>query len=567
MFQKSSRIAAVLIFVSFSVLTAQTIRISGVVRNAVTNQALPGVVVKLPSYDSVPGRLKHLGLDTLRAVTDARGVFTFTNSTPVLQEAFRSAVFQNTPLVSGNRLLLCLQTPEQVSLRMMSLCGKVLYSFKGQLQPGAQAIPLPDKGSGVLLYQLKIGNRDHTLACVKAGSGGTRLMHRNTVIAGLGQVSARAVAAEAARGTLYAAHPDYLATTSFIDNLIVSNVEIKLLPTSIPAVFPGPDSRPPVTTTPLKVFILLGQSNMIGYGQIDPDTLHGTLSYYVRKQNKYPWTVDSTGKWAVRNDVWATNLLAGVRNGRLTVGFGNGTTRIGVEYQFGQVMGYYYDEEVLVIKSSMGNRSLSWDILPPGSQRFDYNGRTYAGYGDSTPSWPIGASQHVIDSLKVNWYAGLQYDAFVKSVHTVLDNIPKYFTDYQNQGYEVTGFVWWQGDKDAGGEPQASRYEFNLVNLIKALRQEFNAPNAKFVAGTYVKNGWNLTNTALEVVNGQLAVSGERGKYPDFAGNVMTVEGRDYYRDQSISPKNQDYHENWNAETYMLLGDAMGKAMACLLRK
>ena len=145
--------------------------------------------------------------------------------------------------------------------------------------------------------------------------------------------------------------------------------------------------------------------------------------------------------------------------------------------------------------------------------------------------------------------------------------VQEYFPEYKNQGYEIAGFVWWQGDKDAGGEPHASRYEFNLVNLIHALRQEFNAPAAKFVAGTYIKNGWNLGSSSLAVVNGQLAVSGERGKYPEFVGNVLTVEGRDFYRDKSISPSTQDYHENWNAETYILLGDAMGKAMANLLKK
>ena len=54
-----------------------------------------------------------------------------------------------------------------------------------------------------------------------------------------------------------------------------------------------------------------------------------------------------------------------------------------------------------------------------------------------------------------------------------------------------------------------------------------------------------------------LAVSGEKGKYPDFKGNVLTVETRDFWREADVSPKNQGYHYNRNAETYMLIGDAL----------
>ena len=40
----------------------------------------------------------------------------------------------------------------------------------------------------------------------------------------------------------------------------------------------------------------------------------------------------------------------------------------GPELGFGHVMGWYHDEPVLLIKSSIGNRSLSWDCLPPGKR-------------------------------------------------------------------------------------------------------------------------------------------------------------------------------------------------------
>ena len=52
------------------------------------------------------------------------------------------------------------------------------------------------------------------------------------------------------------------------------------------------------------------------------------------------------------------------------------------------------------------------------------------------------------------------------------------------QKCEVDGFFYWQGDKDRYNAGHATRYEFNLVNLIKQLRKDFNAPNAKFVCAT-----------------------------------------------------------------------------------
>jgi hypothetical protein len=76
-----------------------------------------------------------------------------------------------------------------------------------------------------------------------------------------------------------------------------------------------------------------------------------------------------------------------------------------------------------------------------------------------------------------------------------------------------------------------------------------------------------LKGPGLTVANAQLAVSGENGKYPEFAGNVKVVEARDYWRDKSVSPTGAGYHYNHNAETHMDVGDALGRAMVELLSK
>jgi hypothetical protein len=55
-------------------------------------------------------------------------------------------------------------------------------------------------------------------------------------------------------------------------------------------------------------------------------------------------------------------------------------------------------------------------------------------------------------------------------------------------------------------------------------------------------------------------VDGTAGKYPDFKGNVTTIYTRDMAQGGSGNG-----HYGGNAEVYMDIGEAMGKAMAELL--
>jgi alpha-galactosidase len=167
----------------------------------------------------------------------------------------------------------------------------------------------------------------------------------------------------------------------------------------------------------------------------------------------------------------------------------------------------------------------------------------------------------------INWYAGKQYDDCFQAAHKVLANFDSEFPQFKGRGYEIAGFVWWQGHKDTGNEVHASRYEQNLVHLIKTLREEFKAPAAPFVVATVGFDGWKLSGNTLTVAKAQLAVSGDKGKYAEFKGNVKTIETRDFWREADVSPRNQGFHYNQNAETYMLVGEALGRGMVELQKK
>jgi len=335
----------------------------------------------------------------------------------------------------------------------------------------------------------------------------------------------------------------------------------------IPDPLPDPDGKPADMSKPVQVYILMGQSNMLGYGTIAGATTDGTLEYAVKTKNKYPYLVDGAGNWTVRQDVRYTRVMSSgtgamslYKNEWLTIGGGNTSAKIGTELAIGHYLGYATDAPVLILKTCIGNRSLGWDLLPPGSKQFQWTDSTtgtnwtYAGYGDSPSRWETGTTP-----TPIGWYAGVQYDGDVRNAKTVLQNLDTYYPGATE--YEIAGFFWWQGDKDRYDAAHASRYEQNLVQLIEQLRKDFNAPDAKFVCATLGQTVLGDTSNMNEkfILDAQLAVS-DAGKYPQFVGDVATV----YSNPLSMGGASNS-HYNGNAETYMNVGEGMGKAMVTLI--
>jgi hypothetical protein len=395
---------------------------------------------------------------------------------------------------------------------------------------------------------------------------------------------------------------------------------------NVPYPLPDPDASTGVTTKPVKVFILSGQSNMVGFGRVAGSEA-GTLQTLTGTEKKFPNLVTSTNTWTTRNDVRYRGVISALGNAPLTVGFGADTDSFGPELGFGHVVGWFHDEPVLIIKTSIGNRALGWDFLPPGSVPYTYNGTVYSGYGDYTQSYATGGTPLASNG----WYAGKQYDdsflaeadmgpkawasgiAYVAScqvkrngvtyiskiAHTsaaanepgvganwatnwslyavtnvtdILDNFGTQYPQWAAQGFEIAGFGWFQGWNDGQSTTTAwaNHYEQNLVRLIKHLRSYYTAryptkikANAPFVVATCGFDGFAAAGNRLTLVNAQLAV-GDSTSYPEFAGNVRSMEARGYWKTSGPNLA-QNYHYYHHAETFMLVGDAMGRGMVELL--
>ncbi|MCD6392945.1 MAG: hypothetical protein J7M40_05510 [Planctomycetes bacterium] len=286
---------------------------------------------------------------------------------------------------------------------------------------------------------------------------------------------------------------------------------------------------------PIKIIYFKGGSTAFWMSKMDL-LGKGDLEIVTKRDKKFPNLIDDKGEWTVRNDVYFYEAELSFSGGWLTVPPRPGKTTIGSEVQFGHIMGYAHDEQVLIIKTSNGNRSLGFDYRPPSS-------------GRTQPD---------------NEWEGKSYRLMIEGVRKTLDNIKDIVPGYNGQGYEIAGFVWWQGHKDSFSEELIAEYEKNLVNLINDVRKEFKAPRMPAVIATVGFGGHNMADKFLKILEAQIAV-GDPKKHPEFAGTVASVDTRDFWREVDESPMSQDYHYNRNAETYMLVGDALGRAMVKLL--
>lgn len=246
---------------------------------------------------------------------------------------------------------------------------------------------------------------------------------------------------------------------------------------------------------PIKVFILAGQSDMAGRGKISTldwlgqDPKHAHLLRKIKNPD---------GSWVVRDDVWVDHRVVlpektlREERGSLTVGYGQTKDEIGPELLFGHVMGDLYENQVLIIKITQGPMCLAIEARPPGS-------------GGET---------------------GLFYKTMLATVQGVLANLKTNFPAYHDQGYEIAGFIWFQGwnDMTIRGVDEATRfqeYEKNLANLIKDVRKDLGLPRLPVVIGELGVGGAAPNGSAiLRMRQAQAAVAARL----EFQGNVILVK-------------------------------------------
>ena len=282
---------------------------------------------------------------------------------------------------------------------------------------------------------------------------------------------------------------------------------------------------------PVRVFVLAGQSNMVGAGQVQANPQRndgmGSLEWLVSsspEKARYGHLQNEDGTWVERDDVqvWFLGKMGG-----LQPGFGANESTIGPELGFGSVVGDAYKEPVLLIKVAWGGKSIGKDFRPPSS----------------------------------GGEVGAHYTLLIEAIEKVLREAPVLFPDWKDRTFELMGIGWHQGWNDRVNQAFNDAYEENLSNFIRDVRKELGMPNLPFViAETGMSGHAEKHPRALSLMAAQAAVA-ER---EEFQESVAFVGTKDFYRSPEVSPSGQQYHWNSNAETYYLIGEGMGRAMVPL---
>ena len=184
------------------------------------------------------------------------------------------------------------------------------------------------------------------------------------------------------------------------------------------------------------------------------------------------------------------------------------------------------------------------------------------------------------DEIKKN--AGLNYRLMNEAVQEVLNNLKDNHPAYDVEaGYEIAGFVWFQGFNDQFSPEFRESYKDNMISFIKDVRTEYKVPKMPFIIGVL---GTGVTEE--NVAENQVSVSlGQReaSKFPEFKDNVLTVESYTDYSHYSMKVYNKGwpahyhewdtvgsdrpYHYLGSGAFFVRLGDSFAKSMADLITK
>jgi len=278
---------------------------------------------------------------------------------------------------------------------------------------------------------------------------------------------------------------------------------------------------------PLKVFILAGQSNMEGHAQVR------TFGYMADDPKTAPILKEITledGTPRVCEKVWISSFSGTTkgqadRHGLLTTGFGSTRRgpKIGPEFTFGIYAQKMLDEPILIIKTAWGGKTLNTDFRPPSAGPYimnEYQKEAYTKKKIDFDTWNANKAKA----------SGRYYRLMLDHVRMVLKDPKRVCPAYNpKEGYELAGFVWFQGWNDmCDGSTYKQPGGFNLysdllADFIRDVRKDLSAPEMPFVIGVMGVGGVSKKPNAFRDAMAAPATMEE------FKGNVAAVLTENYW--------------------------------------
>jgi len=269
---------------------------------------------------------------------------------------------------------------------------------------------------------------------------------------------------------------------------------------------------------PLKVFLLVGQSNMQGHARVH------TLEHVAMDAKTKPifeTLVNDDNSPKTFDKVWINSLSNDkTKVGNLTTGFGADDEKIGPELAFGAYLQPKVDQPILIIKTAWGGKSIN-TVRDNQIQRFKKQKKD-------------------IQQLKAKKKdaTGKYYRLMIQHAKSVLADIKSTYPDYDAQnGYQLAGIVWFQGWNDmvdSGFYPDRGKpggydeYTKLLAHFIRDVRKDLDAPELPFVIGVlgvggptdnYGKDQLRNKSTHQNFRDAMAATA----NLPEFQGNVTAV--------------------------------------------
>ncbi len=276
-------------------------------------------------------------------------------------------------------------------------------------------------------------------------------------------------------------------------------------------------------------------------------------------------TEEIKNAFAVSERVYITSIADNNRkSGPLTVGYGASADKIGPELGFGMSIADKIDAPILIIKTSWGGKSLHYNFRPPSAGPYELSEKELAAENPE----------------KIKQDAGLNYRMMTEKVDEVLANLKDHHPGFDaDAGYQIAGFVWFQGFNDQFSDAFRDNYKDNMITFIKDIRKKYNVPELPFVIGVL---GTGITEEAV----GKNAVSVAQraaAAAPEFEGNVVAVESYEVY---DLSAKevfdkgwqnhfaewcavgsDRPYHYLGSGKFFVRFGDALANAMVKLMEQ
>ena len=255
---------------------------------------------------------------------------------------------------------------------------------------------------------------------------------------------------------------------------------------------------------PVKVYLMAGQSNMVGHGnwyQTDGTTQHPGL---VDPTDPYPLTQAQVDAYTVPlNQVWVDHPEGRKERGPLEPGFGSREYHIGPELGMGHELAALNTNQFYFFKSDKGGTTLGGNWRPPTA---------VADRGGSV---------------------GEQYTRMIRQFHETLVDFDNKYTPYNGAGYEIAGLVWLQGWNEYFNAGFRAEYRDNMVDFVEDVRRDLGVADLPVIISDAPRNVTAAEHEEIATAK-QLAVADINAALPGSAVYVNSlgidpVEGEAFF--------------------------------------